>query len=53
VAPSDWALGIKARSRALLSEGETAELLFCEAIERLGRTSLRPELARSYLVYGE
>jgi DNA-binding CsgD family transcriptional regulator len=53
VAPSEWALGIQARSRALLNEGETAELLFHEAIERLGRTRLRPELARTHLVYGE
>jgi DNA-binding CsgD family transcriptional regulator len=53
VAPSEWALGIQARSRALLSEGQAAELLFREAIERLGHTRLRPELARTHLVYGE
>jgi DNA-binding CsgD family transcriptional regulator len=53
VAPTDWALGIRARSRALLSEGETAEGLYQEAIERLGRTRLRPELARAHLLYGE
>jgi ATP/maltotriose-dependent transcriptional regulator MalT len=53
VAPSDWALGIQARSRALLSEGETAERLYREGIERLGRTRLRPELARAHLVFGE
>ncbi|MFD3400103.1 ATP-binding protein [Kribbella sp. NPDC058693] len=47
---TDWALGIEARSRALLSD---AEELYEEAIERLGRTQLRPELARSQLVYGE
>ena len=53
VAPTDWALGIRARSSALLSEGETAENLYREAIERLGRTLLRPELARAQLLYGE
>ena len=42
-----------ARSSALLSEGEEAERLFREAIERLGRTRLHPELARAHLLYGE
>jgi len=53
VAPTDWALGIQARSRALQSVGGTAERGYCEAIERLGRTRLRPELARTFLLYGE
>jgi len=53
VGGTDWGLGIYARSRALLSEGEDAENLYREAIERLGRTSLRPELARAHLLYGE
>jgi DNA-binding CsgD family transcriptional regulator len=53
VAPSDWALGIQARSRALLREGSAAENAYREAIERLGRTHLRPELARAHLLYGE
>jgi DNA-binding CsgD family transcriptional regulator len=52
-AQTDWALGIQARSRALLSDGEAAERLYREATERLGRTRLRPELARAHLVYGE
>ncbi len=50
---TDWALGIEARSRALLSEGEVAEGLYREAIERLARTRIRVELARAYLHYGE
>jgi DNA-binding CsgD family transcriptional regulator len=50
---TDFGLGIEARSRALLSEGEAAEGCYREAIDRLGRTQLRPELARAYLLYGE
>src|SRR3954466_11887730 len=50
---TDWALGIQARCRALVSEGESAERLHREAIERLSRTRLRPELARAHLLYGE
>ena len=44
---------IEARCRALLSEGETAEGLYQEAIDRLGRTQLRPDLGRAHLLYGE
>ena len=45
--------GIEARSRALLTNGDNAGLLYREAIERLGRTQVRPELARAQLLYGE
>jgi DNA-binding CsgD family transcriptional regulator len=50
---SDWALGIDARVRALLSDGEAAEPLYRESIARLRRTRVRAELARSHLLYGE
>jgi ATP/maltotriose-dependent transcriptional regulator MalT len=51
-AGTDWGLGTEARARALLSDCEN-DLLYREAIERFGRTGLRPELARSHLLYGE
>jgi DNA-binding CsgD family transcriptional regulator len=50
---TDWGLGTEARSRALISQGRPAEGLYREAIDRLGRTGLRPELARAHLLYGE
>jgi ATP/maltotriose-dependent transcriptional regulator MalT len=50
---ADWALGIHAQSRALLSEGQAAERAYREAIDRLGRTRLRPHLARAHLLHGE
>jgi DNA-binding CsgD family transcriptional regulator len=50
---SGWAKGLEARSRALVSEGREAEQRYAEAVERLGRTQLRPELARAHLLYGE
>jgi len=53
VSPTEWVLGIEARVRALLSEGEQAERLFRESIERLGQTRVRVELARGHLVFGE
>jgi DNA-binding CsgD family transcriptional regulator len=50
---TDWGLGIEARSRALLSENGAADGLYREAIDRLARTSVRVELARAHLLYGE
>ena len=49
--PSQWTLGIEARVRALLSDGEAAENCYRESIEHLART--RAQLARSHLLYGE
>ena len=50
---TDWSLAFLARSRALLSEGEAAERLYREAIERLARTRIRVAHGRTLLVYGE
>jgi hypothetical protein len=50
---TDFGLGIEARCRALVGESEAAEGCYREAIDRLGRTQLRPELARAHLLYGE
>jgi DNA-binding CsgD family transcriptional regulator len=50
---TDWALGIEAGSRALLSEGRAAEDLYREAIERLALSRGRVHLARARLLYGE
>jgi DNA-binding NarL/FixJ family response regulator len=52
-ARTDWALGIEARARALLSEGADAERWFHAAVDHLGRTRVRAELARTHLLYGE
>jgi DNA-binding CsgD family transcriptional regulator len=53
VTPSEWALGIEARVRALLGEGDAADSLYRESIDRLGRTRVRVQLARGHLLYGE
>jgi DNA-binding CsgD family transcriptional regulator len=50
---TDWALGLDARSSALLSEGEEAERLYRASLARLGRTQMRVDLARAHLLYGE
>lgn len=52
-AGTDWALGVDARSRALLSRGVTAEQLYREALDRLGKSQMRVDLARAHLLYGE
>jgi ATP/maltotriose-dependent transcriptional regulator MalT len=52
-AGTDWALGVRARSLALLSEGEPAEDQYQAAIGHLGRSRARVDLARAHLLYGE
>ena len=53
LAHADWAAGIEARSRALVTEGAAAEPWYTEAVQRLSRTPLRTDLARAHLLYGE
>jgi DNA-binding CsgD family transcriptional regulator/tetratricopeptide (TPR) repeat protein len=52
-ANSDWALGVHARSCALLSTDETAEQHYREALDRLGGCEMGVDLARAHLLYGE
>ncbi|WP_307783366.1 LuxR C-terminal-related transcriptional regulator [Streptomyces sp. MBT53] len=52
-AGTNWALGVMARSRALLGDGQEAELLYRQAIEHLRRSRVAVHLARTHLVYGE
>jgi DNA-binding CsgD family transcriptional regulator len=50
---TDWALGLAARAEALFVEGQRAEGLYLEAVDRLGRTRMAVDLARAHLLYGE
>jgi DNA-binding CsgD family transcriptional regulator len=52
-AGTDWALGLEARCHALLRADERAEAFYRDAVDRLGRTRMRMELARAHLLYGE
>jgi len=53
VSGTDWALGIAARSEALLVQDQQAEELYVEAVDRLGRTRMAVDLARAHLLFGE
>jgi DNA-binding CsgD family transcriptional regulator len=53
VSGTDWALGLEARSQALLSDDDSAEPFYREAMDRLGGVLVRTELARAQLLYGE
>jgi DNA-binding CsgD family transcriptional regulator len=50
---TDWARGVETRARALLAEGADADRWFRTAVDHLGRTRVRAELARTHLLYGE
>ncbi|MET0454817.1 MAG: AAA family ATPase [Mycobacterium sp.] len=53
VSSTPWALGVLARSMALMADDADAEPYYLDAIEHLAATALRTELARSHLLYGE
>ena len=52
VTRAEWVLGVEARVRALVSDGEVADGFSRESVEQLGRTRVRAELARSHMLYG-
>ncbi len=51
--PTDWALGIEARLQALTDDADDVEAAYLTSVDRLGRTSVRVDVARSRLLYGE
>jgi DNA-binding CsgD family transcriptional regulator len=54
LASTEWALGLEARSAALLEKDTSvAESLYRQAIACLGHARARPDLARAHLLFGE
>jgi DNA-binding CsgD family transcriptional regulator len=52
-AGTDWVLGLRSRSLALLSDGAAADDLYRAALKHLGQSRARVDLARAHLLYGE
>ena len=50
---TEWALGLDARIRALASDGDHPDALYQESVDRLRRTPIRAQVARTHLLYGE
>jgi DNA-binding CsgD family transcriptional regulator len=53
LAGTPWALGLLARSRALMADDDQAEAFYAQSVALLGRTRVRTDLARTHLLYGE
>ncbi|WP_141726470.1 helix-turn-helix transcriptional regulator, partial [Actinacidiphila rubida] len=53
LAGTPWALGLLARCRALLADGDEAEQLYQESVAQLGKVPVAVELAWSHLLFGE
>jgi ATP/maltotriose-dependent transcriptional regulator MalT len=50
---TDWGLGAVASAQALLASDGDADALFGEALDRLDRADVAPQVARTHLAYGE
>jgi DNA-binding CsgD family transcriptional regulator len=52
-AGTPWALGVRARSQALLAEDGHAEDAYLESLSQLARSRVTIDLARTHLMYGQ